>query len=251
MTERARDQLPRPWTARQLETLAQASRPLRRRLAPNRFKETYVNRALAGRDRATLYVEIGVRDGESFRLANADTRIGIDPERTLNMAILERGEQFFEVTSDEFFDQKADAVLEDASVDVALLDGLHEFRQVLRDFNNLEPFMRRDGVVIVDDCNPKSAERGSEVPIGGAWNGDVWKLQAYLVVERPDLEVSTIDADEGIGVVTGFGRPRQPIDEAVIENYKLLSYAHLEASRAQIVNLLPPSSFDALLPRAS
>ena len=217
-------------------------------MAPNQFKETYVNRALAGRDCATLYVEIGVRDGESFRLASADTRIGIDPVRRPSMAILEPGEQFFEMTSDEFFDQRADAVLEEASVDVALLDGLHEFRQALRDFNNLERFMRRDGVVIVDDCNPQSAERGSEVPIGGAWNGDVWKLPAYLIAERPDVQVTTIDADEGVGVVTGFGAPKPSIDEAVIESYKFLPYGHLEASRAQVLNLLPPSSFDSLLP---
>jgi Methyltransferase domain len=246
--EREREELPRPWSVRQLETLAKVSRPLRRRIVPNRFKETYVNRALARRNRATLYVEIGVRDGESFRLARADTRIGIDPERWPTMARLEPGERFFEVTSDEFFDLQAEAVLEESSVDVALLDGLHEFRQVLRDFDNLERFMRPDGVVIVDDCNPQSAERASDVPIGGAWNGDVWKLAAYLVAERPDLDVTTIDADQGVGVITGFGRPKPAIDEATIENYKSLPYVHLEASRSRILNLRPPSSFDSLLP---
>jgi hypothetical protein len=248
--ERERDELPRPWSVRQLEMLAKVSRPLRRRVAPNRFKETYVNRAaLHRRNRATLYVEIGVRDGESFRLVRADRRIGIDPERWPSMASLESGEQFFEATSDEFFDLHADVVLGEASVDVALLDGLHEFRQVLRDFASLERFMRPDGVVIVDDCNPRSAERASDVPIGGAWNGDVWKLVAYLVAERSDLRVTTIDADEGVGVVTGFGRPPAEIDDAVIEHYKALPYRHLEADRSRILNLRPPSSFDSLLPQ--
>ena len=248
MIESERLALPRPWWVRQLAMLEKVSRPLRRRLAPNRFKETYVNRALHRRNRATLYVEIGVRDGESFRLVRADRRIGIDPERWPSMATLASGEQFFEVTSDEFFDLHADAVLGEASVDVALLDGLHEFRQVLRDFDNLERFMRPGGVVIVDDCNPQSAERASEVPIRGLWNGDVWKLVAYLVAERPDLRVTTIDAGEGVGVVTGFGRPRAEIDEAVIAHYKSLPYGHLEASRSQLLNLRPPSSFDSLLP---
>jgi hypothetical protein len=246
--ERERDELPRPWSVRKLETLAKASRPLRRRLAPNQFKETYVNRALARRNRATLYVEIGVRDGESFRLARADNRIGIDPDRWPSMATLEPEEQFFEMTSDEFFDLQSDTVLGEASVDVALLDGLHEFRQVLRDFHNLERFMRPDGVVIVDDCNPLSAERASDVPVGGAWNGDVWKLAAYLVAERPDLHVTTIDADEGVGVITGFAGPKPAVDDAIIEKYKSLPYGHLEASRSQILNLRPPSSFDSLLP---
>lgn len=248
MIERERDELPRPWSERQLEMLGKASRPLRRRLTPNRFKETYVNRALRRRNRATLYVEIGVRDGESFRLVHADRRIGIDPERWPSMAALESGDQFFEATSDEFFELHADAVLGEASVDVALLDGLHDLRQVLRDFDNLERFMRPDGVVIVDDCNPQSAERASDIPIGGAWNGDVWKFVAYLVAERPDLRVTTIDADQGVGVVTGFGRRRAEIDGATIEHYKALPYGHLQAGRAQILNLQPPSSFDSLLP---
>ena len=206
-----------------------------------------MNRALRRRDRATLYVEIGVRDGESFRLVSADRRIGIDPERWPSMARLESGDQFFEATSDEFFELHADAG-RGGSVDVALLDGLHELRQVLRDFDNLERFMRPDGVVIVDDCNPQSAERASDVPIGGAWNGDVWKFVAYLVAQRPDLRVTTIDADQGVGVVTGFGRPKPEIDGAAIEHYKSLPYGHLQAGRSQILNLQPPSRFDSLLP---
>ena len=201
---------------------ARLSRPTRRRLAPTRFKETYVNRALARRSPPTVYLEIGVREGESFRIVRADTKIGIDPERTEGMSVLGPGERFFEVTSDEFFAAHADTVLESASIHVALIDGLHEFRQVLRDLTNLERFMRRDGVVILDDCNPKSAERSSETPIGGAWNGDVWKLPAFLIGERADLNVATIDADEGVGVVTGFGGRHEPIDEHAVGRYKSL-----------------------------
>ena len=156
MIERERDELPRPWSVRQLETLARISRPIRRRLTPNQFKETYVNRALARRAHPTLYVEIGVREGESFRYVNADTKIGIDPERMPSMKTLLPGETYFATTSDAFFKNRAHEVLAAESIDVALIDGLHEFRQALRDFTNLEPFMRKDGVVILDDCNPRA-----------------------------------------------------------------------------------------------
>jgi hypothetical protein len=247
VSERQREELARPWRVRQLEELARASRPLRRRLAPSRFKETYVDRALAHRSRPTLYLEIGVREGESFRLAKADTKIGIDPERMPSMAVLEPGERFFEMTSDEFFAAHAARVLEPEAVHVALVDGLHEFRQVLKDLTNLERYMSRDGVVILDDCNPPNAERGSETPIGGAWNGDVWKLPAFLIGERPDLRVATIDADEGVGVVTGFGASPPAVDEDVIARYKALPYEHLAADRRRVLNLLPPSRFDSLL----
>lgn len=247
MTEREREQLPRPWSARQLENLARLSRPLRRRLAPTRFKETYVNRALARYGRPTTYVEIGVRDGESFRLTRADSKIGIDPERTPSMSSVRAGELFFELTSDEFFARAAEEVLAPASVHVALVDGLHEFRQVLSDVLNLEPYMRTDGVVIVDDCNPRSAERASETPIGGAWNGDVWKLQPYLLEQRPDLRVATLDADEGVGVISGFGTPPPPPDSAAVERFKALAYEYLARDRTAVLNLVPPSEFDSIL----
>jgi hypothetical protein len=245
--EREREQLPRPWSTRQLEELARLSRPLRRRLTPNRFKETYVNWALARHERPTTYVEIGVRDGESFRLAQADSKIGVDPERTPAMATLLQGEQFFELTSDEFFEQQAAAILEPASVHVALVDGLHEFRQVLADVLNLEPYMRPDGVIILDDCNPRTAERASETPIGGAWNGDVWKVPAYLLGARADLKVATVDADEGVGVVAGFGSTHAPPLPAEVERFKSLPYEHLAHDRRGVLNLVPPSAFDSLL----
>jgi hypothetical protein len=247
--EREREQLPRPWSTRQLEELARLSRPLRRRLAPSRFKETYVNRALARYERPTAYVEIGVREGESFRIAQADSKIGIDPERTQALATLLPGEQFFELTSDEFFEGQASDVLAPASVHVALVDGLHEFRQVLTDVLNLGPYMRPDGVVIVDDCNPRTAERAAEIPIGGAWNGDVWKLPAYLLEARRDLRVATVDADEGVGVICGFGSPHAPPDPAEVERFKSLPYEHLARDRKATLNLVAPSAFDALLPQ--
>jgi hypothetical protein len=228
--------------------LARVSRPLRRRLAPNRFKETYVNRALTRYDRPTRYVEIGVRDGDSFRTAQADSKIGIDPERTSSMSVLRPGERFYQLTSDEFFAQQAHAVLEPESVHVALIDGLHEFRQALRDVLNLEPYMRHDGVVVVDDCNPLTAERASEVPIGGAWNGDVWKLPAYLLRMRRDLRVATIDADEGVGLISGFGTERPTPDANEVERFKALPYEHLARDRANVLNLIPPSKFHSFLP---
>lgn len=247
MSEQQRDELPRPWRVRQLETLAKASRPLRRRLAPAHFKETYVNRALARYEPPTVYLEIGVREGDSFRITPATRKLGIDPEQLPSMAALQSGEEFYEMTSDDFFRLHAHSVLADERVHVALVDGLHEFRQVLRDLTNLERYMRPDGVIVLDDCNPPTPERGSEVPIGGAWNGDVWKVVAFLVAERPDLAVATIDADEGVGVVTGFGAPRE-LDEATIDRYKALPYEHLAADRTRVLNLVPPSRFESLLP---
>jgi hypothetical protein len=217
--------------------IGRRSRPVRRRLAPLRFKETYVNEALARRS-APTYVEIGVRDGESFRLARARRKIGIDPVRRPALATLRPGEEFYEMTSDRFFLEAAPAVLGGRTIDVALIDGLHEFRTALGDLLGLERYMVEDGVVVLDDCNPRSEREAAETGDGGAWNGDVWKVAEYVRRERPDLSFVTIDADQGVGIVTGFGEPVEVPAPATVERYKALPYEHLDRDRAAVLGLL-------------
>lgn len=222
------------------------SRPVRRRITPRRFKETFVAEALAARSSPT-YVEIGVRWGESFRLAHAARKVAIDPLQTEEMRHLHPHEVFFEMTSDEFFAGPASKLFAERGVDVALVDGLHEFRQALRDVLNLERFMSNDGVIFVDDCNPKTAERAGEAPRRGAWNGDVWKVIRYLRDQRADLRVFTIEADQGLGVVSGFGRtPGWPDDETV-ERYKRLDFESLRRSRREELRLVRPRPLHELL----
>lgn len=225
--------------------LARISRPARRRVTPGRFKETYVARELDRRVQQTTYVEIGVRDGESLRIVKADRKIAVDPIRTPRMSVLRAGEEFFEVGSDEFFDHHAPKALAPRSVDVALVDGLHEFRQVLRDVLNLERYMRRDGVIFLDDANPRTPARARDTPTGGAWNGDVWKVAPFLTSERPDLEFFTIDADEGIGVLRGFGVDAPWPTSETVRRFKDLSYDVLARARAETLKLVRPSAVPA------
>jgi hypothetical protein len=226
--------------------LGRRSRSLRRVVTPHQFKETYVNEALAGRPGAT-YLEVGVRDGESFRLAHADRRIGVDPARRPALATLRAGEEFFEMTSDRFFDEIAPQLLADVRIDVALIDGLHEFRQALRDLLAVERYMREDGVVVLDDCNPCSAERAAETGDGGAWNGDVWKVAEYVRRERPDLTFVTIDADQGVGIVTGFGTPADDPATETIERYRALPFDYLDRNRRAVLGLVAPAPLPAVL----
>jgi hypothetical protein len=222
------------------EEMDARSRPLRRRLVPGRFKETYVNKALATRPHRTLYLEVGVRDGQSLRYTRADHKVGVDPQPTRAMDVLRRGEQLYRMTSDVFFDQQAPESLSLGGIDVALIDGLHEFGQALRDLLHLEPYMRADGVVILDDMNPPTAARACDVAPGGPWNGDVWKIAAFLTAERRDLRYVTIDADQGVGVVTGFtGDRTEPLWPApdVVARYKALDYSYLASDRHGILNL--------------
>jgi hypothetical protein len=226
--------------------VARRSRPVRRVVTPRQFKETYVNEALRGRT-DPVYLEIGVRDGESFRTVRAARKIGVDPVRRPALRTLRAGEEFYETTSDEFFARLAGTVLADTRVDVALVDGLHEFRQALRDLLGLERHLRPDGVVVLDDCNPPTAARATDVHNGGAWNGDVWKVAEYVRRERPDLSFVTVDADQGVGLVTGFGATAPWPAEDVVERYKALPYDHLERNRHQVLGLVPPASLSTIL----
>lgn len=236
--------------SRQISWLAQISRPLRRRLEPERFKEHYINMALDCYRQPT-YVEIGVRKGECFRLARAARKIGIDPDRHDELRTLEPLEEFHAMTSDAFFAECAPAVLERASVHVALIDGLHEFRQVARDLLNLEPYMRPDGIIFLDDLNPSTRQRAADTWTGGPWNGDVWKVAALLPRVRPALRLRTIDADEGLGVVTGFGRARaEEEDPRALEDCKALDYEYLQEQRSSLLGLIAPAQFDPLAGRA-
>lgn len=229
--------------------VGRGSRPVRRRVTPRQFKETYVNEALAGRE-SLVYLEIGVRDGESFRLARAARKIGIDPVRRPALAELRDGEEFFEMTSDDFFAVAAPQVLAGIRIDVALIDGLHEFRHALRDLLGVEQHMRADGVVVLDDCNPRTYRAAADTGDGGAWNGDVWKVAHYIRRERPDLRFVTVDADQGVGIVTGFGRPPADPDPETIGRYQRLPYEHLDRDRREVLGLVPPAPLAAVLRRA-
>ena len=63
--------------------------------------------------------------------------------------------------------------------------------------------MNPGGVIVLDDLNPLLERYSSDQPTGGHWNGDVWKIAAFLNGERPDLLLRTVDADQGIGIVAG------------------------------------------------
>lgn len=240
------DRTPLPGLDYLWRQLGRTSRPARRLVTPRQFKETYVNEALAGRS-APTYLEIGVRDGGSFRRVRAHRKIGVDPVRGPALATLRAGEEFFETTSDRFFDEVAPELLAGERIDVALIDGLHEFRQVLRDLLGVARHLREDGVVVLDDCNPRSARLAAETGDGGAWNGDVWKVAAYVRREQPDLRFVTVDADQGVGIVTGFRAPIEAPTPETIERYKALPYEHLDGDRRSVLGLVPAAPLARLI----
>jgi hypothetical protein len=185
------------------------------------------------------YVEIGVYTGLLFLHVRAAVKLGVDPAprvpRWKRLAHPNTGLRghLISSTSDEFFDRLAD----DARFDVFFVDGLHLWEQCVRDVENALGHLADDGVVLVHDCNPadeRSAARDPEP--GGDWCGDVWKAIAHLRANRADLVVETLDTDAGIGVVR---RGRNPAATGNLD-VAPLTYADLEARRAELLGLRPP-----------
>jgi hypothetical protein len=222
-----------------------------------------VRQALSGRDKP-VYLEIGVSRGRAFRQITADEKIAVDPAFRLSPRSRKladekaRATHYFETTSDAFFENEAD-FLEQRRVDVALIDGLHTYQQVVRDVENTLPYLKDDGVIVLHDCNPATATIGFPAAsyedfraknawwwamVG--WTGDVWKGIVQLRSARDDLQIAVLKCDFGVGLVRkGLPDSRLSYSNEGIES---LTYADLAADREGLLNLKPPTYVRDFLP---
>lgn len=215
-------------------------RAFNRRLSPAAFKEYYLQDCLPGR--TGTYLEIGVRAGDSLRSVKALKRIGIDPLRDKRMRRLKDGDQFYAMTSDQFFAQQGD-LLQNLRIDVALIDGLHAFRQVVRDVVNTARYLKRGGFIVLDDCNPRSAQAASPEQCPGDWNGDVWRAMAYFVQRVGKRDAITVDADHGVGILRWSPRlAEEPLDDEM-RKFEELDYTDLDMNRAELLHLRRPAEW--------
>lgn len=224
-----------------------------------------VARALENRC-SPVYLEIGVSRGQAFSRINADIKIAVDPAFRMSARTREQAQRrgrtthFIETTSDQFFAENAD-LLERHPVDVALIDGLHTYEQVVRDVENTLRHLREDGVIFLHDCNPAFELAGRRAEswedfvaqqkgplVIGLWNGDVWKSIVHLRSTRPDLVVGVLKCDQGVGFVRR-GRPESTLPYTP-EQVAALSYADLKADRRHLLNLKPPRYLNTLLAAA-
>ncbi len=198
------------------------------------------------------YLEIGVENGHIFFRIKSSFKVAVDPKfifdasRRFGKAILNPynlANQYFEKTSDDFFAQDAQRVFAGKQLQIALVDGMHEYQFALRDVENTLKYMVNEGVIIMHDCNPQTAGAAGRFEdwTVGEWNGDVWRTIIHLRSQRPDLNVFVLDCDQGLGIVTR-NKPESGLSFTPAQ-IEALTYDDLVQNRSNWLNLKPASYF--------
>jgi tetratricopeptide (TPR) repeat protein len=194
--------------------------------------------------RPRTYVEIGIFAGASFRLAQPPTMaLGIDPEPRIEAPPSPR-HRIFRQTSDAFFaGHDLARELAGRPVELALIDGMHQFEFVLRDFLNLERHCTPDATILVHDCFPLDERSAARSRTTGFWSGDVWRALLALKTWRPDLRLHTVAAPPtGLGVIRNLDPASRVLAdnlERICAEFLEVGYASIAERRREALNVVP------------
>lgn len=212
------------------------------------------------------YLEIGVKKGKLFLKVKARKKIAVDPIFKIRpnkkiKALLSDAKnifnEYYEMTSDSFFEKHRRRLLRLNGLDLTFVDGLHTYDQTLKDVENCLVYLNPDGVIAMHDCNPATAaqavpaasrEQAAKVTIPDQtkeWSGDVWKTIAHLRSTRKDLKICVLDCDHGIGIITR-GQPETMLDYS-LDTIDHFGFDDLEKDREHILNLKPPDYLQQFL----
>jgi len=175
---------------------------------------------------AKSYLEIGISGGENFAKIICNNKVGVDPSPTSPATI--------HLTSDDFFIENKN------SFDVIFIDGLHHADQVEKDILNSLNVLNDGGVIVCHDMKPET-EDAQIIPYrGGEWNGDCWRAFVSLRQTRSDLEMFTIDCDQGVSVITQGKQDLLKINEE-------MNYENFSKNKKEWLNLISVDKFSELM----
>ena len=174
------------------------------------------------------YLEIGVRDGINYNKIIASKKVGVDP----NPKFIQKN--LYVETSDEFF-KKNNQIF-----DIIFIDGLHLEEQVDKDINNSLKFLKKNGYIIMHDCNPPTRFHQREnYEINGTfptWNGTVWKSFAKLRMNNRNLSLICVNCDWGVGIISKRKSKLFPFNDK-------LNFEFLQKNRVELLNLTSVKNF--------
>jgi len=212
-----------------------------------------IHRRLAPR----TYLEIGVATGSTIALAGASTAaIGVDPDPKIDKS-LGSNVRIYSLTSDEFFGQH-DVIREFGGqpVDLAFIDGMHNFEFALRDFVAIERYCTSRSVVLVHDCYPLDRRSAERDRVTTFWSGDIWRLVLALKKYRTDLAIHTIaTAPTGLTMVLNLDRDSRILAERmddIVSEFLAIDYSVLDADKPGVLSLVSNDwqQIDSLLTKA-
>ncbi len=188
--------------------------------------------ALSRKRQSRNYLEVGVHFGDALAGIACDTAVGVDPDYRLQEDVTgnKRRTLLHRCTSDRFFAETDVRALVGGGIDLAFLDGLHQFEFLLRDVYNTEAVSDRNGLIALHDCMPLNVEMTTRDPAAARtdpfhamWTGDVWKLVPILKAYRPDLDVVLVDCPPtGLVCITGL----DPDSRVLSERYREIVQAY-------------------------
>lgn len=220
-----------------------ASRPRDERLAlPDHTGSSYA--AVIGDLHDALkpqrYFEIGVQHGATLAIARCAS-LGVDPAYAISSNVFGQKPacHLYRQTSDEFFANNNVLRIMGGPIDLAFLDGMHQYEFLLRDFINTERYCEQSSVIALHDCIPTDVHVARRDPAEGTneavsahkdwWAGDVWKTLLILRKYRPDLRIHCLDAPPtGLILVTRLDRHSQVLAEsydAAVREFETVSLA--------------------------
>jgi len=218
-------------------------------------------------------MEIGVFNGYSFLNIKCKRKLGIDPcfkiRRSNKIKSFLKDprnlfNKYFKMTSDDFFSTQIEELIS-SPPKVIFIDGLHTFEQTLQDCYNSLNYLASDGVIILHDCNPPSdasSTPAQSIPEAekiwksknksgwtDEWCGDTWKTIPFLIKNNPELNVSVLNTDYGLGIVSKqkghengvYKMPRY------IHEFKILNFSDLEVNRFRMLNLKELNELERLI----
>jgi hypothetical protein len=182
------------------------------------------------------YLEIGYKAGATFNLIDCKYKRSVDPMPENECIYL------YKLTSDNFFK------INNKKYDIIFIDGLHEYEQVKKDFENSLLFLNDNGVIVFHDMNPqdtickdgrliKGEVRAEPFSQGGCYNGDCYKLAIDMFNGKYDHEYKTLDMDEGCMIVFPYKKIiaiKRNIDK---------NYINFDENRNKILNLINAQDF--------
>lgn len=196
--------------------------------------------ALIKENQYKTYLEIGVFEGETFKKIVSDVKDSVDPYDD-DFEKLSPEKEFdvkYRMSSDVFFEKIAPTM--GYKYDIIFIDGSHLTEQVDKDLENSLNYLNENGTIVLHDCNPQYYEIQIVPRKYEYWSGNVWK-SIIKIKQRDDLNVSVIDTDMGLGIVTKNKKEKKITIDNELD--KKLEWDYFNENRNDLLNIITETDF--------